>query len=530
MTTGAERRLLLEVRRARRAGDRDEDVASRGRATDRCVRRHRARRRPGGAWLLILLGVIVSVGPSSVHAFAAGRDEAKESDRSARAQAPAAKRGASGAKTLEERIAELEVLVERLRAELDALRGTAGGSASGSGGPEAIQELERRIDAIAQELERLRIGEAAAPAAKEPVSGFGPAASKVYAAKRGVSIGGYGEMLYQDFDGTRDDGAPSGEVDTADFLRGVLYFGYKWTDHVLFNSEVEYEHAVAGEGEPGEVAVEFAYIDYKPFRNFGMRGGLLLVPVGFLTELHEPPIFHGARRPEVETVILPSTWRENGLGVYGDFGPVSYRAYIVAGLDAAGFTADEGIREGRQEGAESKAEDFAFTARLDWKPAPGLLVGGALFTGGAAQGDPALADAGVTLYDAHAEWNARGLHLRGVYARSTLDDAQAVSLANGETIGSRAEGWYAEAAFNVLSRARRADQELSPFVRYEAFDTQAEVSPGAVRDPANDRTVRTYGLTYRPILNVAIKVDYQDFGNRAGTGVDQLNFALGYLF
>jgi len=232
----------------------------------------------------------------------------------------------------------------------------------------------------------------------------------------------------------------------------------------------------------------------------------------------------------VETVIIPSTWRENGLGVYGDFGPMTYRAYVVAGLDASGFTADEGIREGRQEGAESAAEDFAFTARLDWKPAPGLLLGGSLFTGGAAQGDPALTDAGVTLWDAHAEWNARGLHLRGVYARSTLDDAQAVGLVTGETVGSRAQGWYAEAAFNVLSGARRADQELSPFVRYEALDTQAEVPAGAARDPANDRTVRTYGLHYRPIPEVAIKVDYQDFGNRAGTGIDQFNFALGYLF
>src|SRR2546426_2600659 len=89
-----------------------------------------------------------------------------------------------------------------------------------------------------------------------------------------------------------------------------------------------------------------------------MRGGLLLVPLGFLTELHEPPIFLGARRPEVETLIIPSTWRENGLGVYGDLGPVSYRAYLVASLDASGFTADEGIREGRQEGAASRAEDL----------------------------------------------------------------------------------------------------------------------------------------------------------------------------
>jgi uncharacterized small protein (DUF1192 family) len=441
-------------------------------------------------------------------------------------EAAPAERAEAAPRSIEERIAELEALVQKLRAEVEALRP----SGAGAGGPATVEELQKRIDALAQEIERLRIGEAAAPAAQEPVSGFGPAAAKVYTIKKGVSVGGYGEMLYQNFDGARDDGSPSGEQNTLDFPRAVLYFGYKWSDHLLFNSEIEHEHAVAGDGAPGEVAVEFAYVDYRPFRGFGMRGGLLLVPIGFLSELHEPPIFHGATRPEVERVILPSTWRENGMGVYGDLGPVSYRAYVVAGLDASGFTAGDGIRGGRQEGAESKADDLALAARLDWTPSPGLLVGASSFAGGAAQGDPAFGNARLTLWDAHAEWNARGLHLRGVYAKSSLHDAAAVSLATGENVGSRARGWYAEAAFNVLSIAGRGERELSPFVRYEALDTQADVAPGLTRDPANDRSVRTYGLTFRPVVNLAIKADFQDFRNRAGTGVDRFNLALGYLF
>src|SRR5207245_6852458 len=134
-------------------------------------------------------------------------------------------------------------------------------------------------------------------------------------------------------------------VDLLDLERAVLYFGYKFNDRTLFNSEIEFEHAVAGEGEKGEVAVEFAYVDFRATKRFGLRGGLLLVPVGFLNELHEPPIFHGALRPEVETDIIPTTWSENGLGFYGVAGPVSYRAYLVTSLRAAGFSAEEGIRE-----------------------------------------------------------------------------------------------------------------------------------------------------------------------------------------
>ena len=475
--------------------------------------------RPGGVRVLLAIATLAAVG---------GRATAAEPAPQGAGAAQEGKRTES----LEERIAELEALVAKLQAEIESLRSASGGVGVRSGGAATIDDLQKRIDALAQEIERLRIGEAAATgqAAGNPVAGFGPAASKVYGLKRGVSIGGYGDMLYQDFGSRRDDGTPSAATDTLDLERAVFYFGYKWTDHLLFNSEVEYEHAVAGEGEPGETAVEFAYIDYRPLPHFGMRGGLLLVPVGFLTELHEPPIFHGARRPEVETVIIPSTWRENGLGVYGEWGRVTYRAYVVASLDASGFSSDEWIREGRQEGANSRAEDLALTARVDWGPSPGVLLGASGFTGNCGQGDPGLGNARLTLWDAHAEWNARGVHLRGLYARGMLGDADAVSLARGTAIGSRAGGWYLEVAYNVLSASHRSDMELSPFVRYEALDTQEEVPPGFARDPANDRTVWTYGVTFRPIPNVAIKTDVQDFGNRAGTAIDQFNFALGYLF
>ena len=451
--------------------------------------------------------------------------------------AAAAPDSAGAEKSVEERLAVLEALVAKLRSEIETLRAPAVGGAPAPGASAALEELQKRIDALAIEIERLRIGEAAAPAAGAKVAGFGPSAAKVYGIRRGVSIGGYGEMLYQNFDPRADDGGPSGKTDAADMLRAVFYFGYKFSDHLLFNSEIEYEHAVAGGGAPGEVAIEFAYIDYRPRRGFGLRGGLLLVPMGFITELHEPPIFHGARRPEVERLILPSTWRENGFGVYGDAGPFSYRAYLVTSLNASGFSAGSGIRGGRQEGAEALARDVALVARADFTPVPGLLLGASAFTGDTGQGDPSIGDARLTLWDAHAEWRARGVHVRGVYARGRLDDAGAVSLAIDDpltlgtpAIGSRTRGWYGEVAWNLLSLLGKGDRELSPFVRYEALDTQASVAPGFGRDPENDRTIRTYGVTYRPIANIAIKVDFQDSGNGAGTAVDQINFALGYLF
>src|SRR5262249_13796554 len=152
------------------------------------------------------------------------------------------------------------------------------------------------------------------------------------------------------------------------------------------NSEIEYEHATTGEGgeEKGEASVEFAYLDFPIGHGVGIRAGELLVPVGMINETHEPTTYLGARRPDVEQLIVPTTWSEIGAGAYGESGTISWRALIQASLDASGFTA-EGIREGRQEGSQSKAHDLALSARLDWRPTPGLLLGASIFTGDTGQ-------------------------------------------------------------------------------------------------------------------------------------------------
>ena len=461
------------------------------------------------AWMTIALLATVVSGPAFAQAQAAGQ---------------AAAAGESAATDeLARRLRELEQEVAALKAEMQRAPGTPAADRG---------DLEKRIDALSKEIERLRLGEAAAPEADKSVGGFGPAASKVYQTRRGVSIGGYGEFLYSNPDDQFDNGGASGETATADLLRAVLYFGYKFNDKLLFNSEIEFEHAVAADGADGEVAVEFAYVDYRHNDSFGARGGLLLVPVGFINELHEPPIFFGAFRPEVERFIIPTTWRELGAGVYGSGGPIDWRAYLVTSLDASGFSADEGIRGGRQEGSEAVAEDFALTARVDWTVRPGLVVGVGGFAGDSAQANPGVDSARVVQYEGHAEWRWRGLKVRGLYARTSLDDAAEVGTLNADTVGvgSQMNGYYGEVGYNVLSFRKNSRQELSPFFRYEALDTQAEVPSGVLADPANDRTVRTVGIHYRPIPNIALKADWQGFSNGAGTGVDRFNLALGWLF
>ena len=106
------------------------------------------------------------------------------------------------------------------------------------------------MEELRWQVEDLRIGEVPSTTAGKTVSGLGPAASKVYQASQGVSVGGYGEMLFT---------GKSGADDTIDFYRAITYIGYRFDEDWVFNSEIEIEH---GNSDDGEVALEFAYLDW----------------------------------------------------------------------------------------------------------------------------------------------------------------------------------------------------------------------------------------------------------------------------
>jgi hypothetical protein len=125
--------------------------------------------------------------------------------------------------------------------------------------------------------------------------------------------------------------------------------------------------------------------------------------------------------------------------------------------------------------------------------------------------------------------------LRGLYANGNLGDAAAINEIKGLTgngsVGSRFGGGYVEAAFDLLSLKRGGSSwSLFPFVRYENYDTQSEVPEGFERNPANDRSVWTFGFDVKPIPSVVLKLEYQNLSNEASTGVNQWNVALGYMF
>jgi hypothetical protein len=431
----------------------------------------------------------------------------------------------AAAQSTEERMKALEAEVAELKAAVAAAEAQ-------SASPE-VAELARRIELVAQELEQMKLGEAAVEAG-ESVYGLGPAASKVYKKAKGVSIGGYGEIVYQNFSGSRDDGTTAGKTDELDVLRGIVYVGYKWNDKWLLNTELEWEHGSTG--KKGEASVEFAYVDRLIKPEINVRAGLVLIPMGLLNELHEPTVFLGARRPGIESAIIPTTWRESGFGLFGEVGGFSYRTYVVNGLDAQGFSAS-GIRGGRQKGSQAKAEDFAWVGRLDWTATPGLVAGGSLYLGDSGQdlADPLGGTLGVStrIFELHGDWKWRGLELRGLYADAELGDVaglnRALGLVGAQSVGESMDGYYLQAGYDLLT-GRRGEGRLLPFARWETYDTQAAVPTGFARNPASDVDILTLGLQWQPFEQLVVKGDWQDVDNGAGTGVDQFNLALGWVF
>ncbi len=415
-----------------------------------------------------------------------------------------------------------------------------------------IADLERKVDQLVGELSRVRT-QVAVPEDKELASqyGLGPAASKIYGVERGLSIGGYGEAFYTNFlsdasSGSTRDGSGTlvsdHDLDRSDFLRFVMYLGYKFNENIVFNAEIEFEHGRTGSSTPsagsGSVSVEFAALDFFFNDYVNARAGMLLLPMGFINEVHEPPFFHGVQRPEVERRIIPSTWRENGAGIFGNLHEtLAYRAYVTTGFNATGFS-DAGIRGGRQNGNRAFAEDLAFVARLDWTPIPSLLLGGSFYTGGSGQdqelGGVDLPDARLTMYEVHAQYRVGGLETRALFAVNQLASADKLNLALGRAlnrpIAERMIGGYGEVAYNIAPFLFGPDRYLAPFLRVEYIDPQNKVPSGFTANDNRTRWLYTTGLSWKPHPNVVLKAEYRNFQADEGAEADEVSIGMGFAF
>ncbi|MCA9753241.1 MAG: hypothetical protein KC591_13700 [Gemmatimonadetes bacterium] len=410
-----------------------------------------------------------------------------------------------------------------------ALAITAGlpGSVRGEDSP-----IDEKIRVLTEEVRRLRDRIDLPAADVETASG----ARKVESAP-GLSIGGYGEFYYQ---------RPTGGTDataTADLYRIITYVGYKFRPGLLMNTEIEFEHGTTEEnfaGREGSVSLEFAYLEFGLSDRVRLRAGNLLLPLGLTNEQHEPPFYRGSIRPAVETSIIPTTWRELGVGAwFGGTGRWRGAALVVNALDAAQFSAT-GIRGGRQGGNRVLFEDAAVVGVAEVEASPGWWIGTGGTVGNAAQGrrfDGRAIAATTSVVEAHSTFRRRGLEVRALYAATAIDDADAISAALSDsaqtvTVPSRQNGWYVEAAYDIGPHVSLpSGHALRPWARFERTDLQAEVPAGATANPALDASSWTVGVEYFPDPRVVVKADWTFQDNEAGGKTDDpFRLGAGFVF
>ena len=233
-----------------------------------------------------------------------------------------------------------------------------------------------------------------------------------------TAIGGYGELTFN---------APSNGPDVVDMRRLVLYVGHNFTQRLRFYGELEVEHAVSSADDQGEFEVEQAFLDYLAYKPLNFRAGVIIIPMGIINVYHEPPTFNGVDRPETDQLIIPSTWREPGAGIFGEWRGLRYQAYVVNGFNADGFSASTGVREGHQEAQLALGRDWGLAARVEhafpWLYRYGISAdaGVSFYYAHADQGQPQFKgsegdDVPVAMLDGDLRLRTRGLELRAEIA------------------------------------------------------------------------------------------------------------------
>ncbi|MFV8224734.1 porin [Christiangramia aquimixticola] len=343
---------------------------------------------------------------------------------------------------------------------------------------------------------------------------------------KAVTLGAYGEINYNQ---------PEGDNGELDVQRLVMLLGYRFNDKVQFVSEIEFEHVE-------EVYVEQAFVNYNFADNVNLRAGLMLVPMGIVNEYHEPTTFNGVERPAVDNAIVPTTWREIGVGVTGRINSASlgYQAYIFNGFkstnaDGTGrIGGSSGLRGGRQKGIKSTINKPNLSAKLDYYGFPGLRLGLAGYFG-RTQADDEIdhvdgADVGMSMIGFDARYAYRKFTARGQFIYAGLSDTEAYNELTGKDLGSELQGWYAEVAYNLLPIQN--EQKLFAFTRYEQYDTHAGVEGNLVQNNAYNRNDLTMGLSYHIAPGVVFKGDYQIRDNDAVNAdiPNRLNFGVGVWF
>jgi len=353
-----------------------------------------------------------------------------------------------------------------------------------------------------------------------------------------LTIGGYAQIDYNQpiSSSTINNG-------TLDVHRLVMLFGYKFNKKTQFITEIEFEHVK-------EVFVEQAFLSHKLAKNMSLNAGLLLIPMGIINEYHEPTTFNGVERPNLDKFIVPTTWREIGIGLSGRVPNLSlkYQAYLVNGLASyngnALLNGKNAFRGGRQKGAEGFLSAPNFSGKVEYYGFGNFKFGlstylgktqSTLFDGVARDDEFAIAQAdssvvGLYMVGLDFRFNKGGFQARGQLNYGSVSNSNSYNQFTGSDLGSSISGYYLESGYNLLHSLEKINDQLIAFIRFEQYNTHQSTGTIEQNDAFNRQEITT-GLTWKMSPGTALKADYQWFNNSSSdNAIHQINLGVGIWF
>lgn len=355
------------------------------------------------------------------------------------------------------------------------------------------------------------------------------------------SFGGYGQLDYN-----QRVSSSKRYAGVLDPHRVVLFMGYQFSPKIHLVSEFEVEHG-------NEFYVEQAYINFRLNSKIQMRGGIMLIPMGITNEYHEPTLFNGVERPSIASVIIPTTWREIGVGIHGRIrdASLSYQAYLFNGFNGydtkARLTGKDGLRKGRQKAINSYITSPNVSAKVDYYGITNLNIGLAGYFGKSqskmfdkmdksSDSEQSKADSStvnISMIGLDFKYQPGALELRGEYIHTFVGNTKEYNSFNGQSndLASSMRGWYVEASYDLLFKQYSGQRRLVPFIRFESYDTHYKVVDiERNRDYAFNEFFA--GIGFSPVRGVVLKADYQIRHNRGDSNLDEhrINMGIGFAF
>jgi hypothetical protein len=371
--------------------------------------------------------------------------------------------------------------------------------AASASAQENIESLSSKLDALTMEIQNLKQN------SNRALSKF--------------SFGGYGEFIYTDKKTKLEDGTTKAHTNNPeiDAQRFIIYTGFKFNEKWSLSAELEIEHV-------DSIYLEQAYLENYFSDKFKFQVGVIIVPVGITNLYHEPTAFHSVERAGTDNAIIPSTWREMGMGFSGSWNKLSYKLYAFNSLNASAFT-KSGVREGRKKAKQAEAGRLSYVGRIDYSILPSVDLGASYYLG---KGEGVTTDVKHNVWDIHLIGKMKGISVKAMYAETNIDGALALNNEITASVAEKMSGYYVDVGYNVFHG--KGECKLTPFVMYEAYNTQDTMPVGFTADDSKNIRNITYGINYNPIANIVFKADYMKTTNQARTGFDTWSLGAGWNF